>query len=170
MDYKYCPKCEGFLKKVFLLEEGHKRLKCQKCGFVFYLNSKPTASTLIIKDSQILLGKRIISPSKGDWDVIGGFLEPGEHPEDGARREAMEETGLEIEILNLLVIVMDKYGNDKEPTLNICYTARIKGGKLRPSDDIGELHWFDVKRLPKNIAFKNGRKMLEVWRKKLSQK
>ena len=169
MKYKYCVECGGKLKKSFLSEESHTRLKCAKCNFVFYLNSKPTASALIVDGNKVLLGKRSIEPAKGDWDVIGGFLEPGEHPEDGARREAKEEAGTEIEIKELLGIFMDVYGTDKEPTLNICYLVGLKPDeKLIPGDDIEELRWFSADNLPQNLAFDNGRRMLEAWVKKLN--
>lgn len=125
MNY-YCLKCGGCLKETFLKEEKHQRLKCQKCGFVFYQNSKPTSSALIMSGGKVLLGKRKINPAKGAWDIPGGFLELGEHPEDGLRREIREELGVEIKIKKLLGIFMDTYGKEGYATLNICYVVEIK--------------------------------------------
>jgi 8-oxo-dGTP diphosphatase len=169
MKYNYCVKCGGKLREIFLSEENHTRLKCSECGFVFYLNSKPTGSALIVEGDKVLLGKRKIEPAKGDWDVIGGFLEPGEHPEDGTRREAKEEIGIDVEIKELLGIFMDVYGVDQEPTLNICYLVGLKSRKkLIPGDGIEELRWFSADKLPKNLAFENGRKMLGAWIRRLN--
>ena len=156
--YKFCPKCGD---KLSSKKEGkHRRLQCSDCDFIFYQNSKPTSSALILDGNKVLLGKRKINPSKGRWDVIGGFLEPGEHPEEGLQREVLEETGLKVEVSDMIGFFMDVY-DGAYPTLNICYTARVISGRLKPGSDIEELRWFEIAKLPKNIAFKNGKDMLK---------
>lgn len=165
MKYNYCPKCGGDLKEAFVNEEKQPGLKCQKCGFVFYQNSKPTSSALIFDGRRVLLGKRKIDPAKGAWDIPGGFLELGEHPETGLRREIKEELGVEIKIKNLLGIFMDTYGGEGDATLNICYIAEIEHGEPVASDDVEELKWFDLNKLPENLAFKNNREMLNAFKK-----
>jgi len=50
----------------------------------------------VVKGGRLLLVKRGVEPYKGCWDIPGGFLEAGEHPEDGAVREGQEETGLKL--------------------------------------------------------------------------
>ncbi|MCU0678884.1 MAG: NUDIX domain-containing protein [Planctomycetes bacterium] len=164
--YDFCPKCGGSLelKETF----GHNWLVCRACAFVFYQNSKPTVSTLIMKGDKLLLGKRSIEPSRGEWDVIGGFLEPGEHPIDGAKREAQEETGLKIEIGEMIGFYMDVYER-KYPTLNICFLATASGGHLRPGDDIAELKWFVLDAIPKRLAFKNGDKMVADLKRRINK-
>ena len=166
MNYKFCPKCGASLIRV--MEHEYSRLQCSSCKFVFYQNSKPTASALIIDEDKVLLGRRNIEPSKGMWDIPGGFLEPGEHPEDGMRREIMEETGLQVKIVDMLGFIMDDYGEDKQPTLNICYIVKKASETERPGDDLEELKWFKISELPEEIAFKNGHEMLEKLREYLS--
>lgn len=51
---------------------------------------------IIIKDSKILMGKRINSHGHNTWNFPGGHLEFGESPEQCAIRETLEETGLSI--------------------------------------------------------------------------
>lgn len=164
MIYSFCPKCGGRLEDRYLSQEGRNRLVCASCGFIFYQNAKPTASSIIERGGKILLGQRAAEPSKGMWDVIGGFLEPDEHPEVGAKREASEETGLEVEVVSLLGIFMDTYFNFY--TLNICYIVRIVSGIEQPGDDIAKLKWFDADSLPEDIAFKNGKDMINAWLEK----
>jgi len=159
MQYSYCPKCGAKYGE----QNKPNQFACRQCGFVFYVNSKPTASTLIIKDSKVLLGKRVIEPAKGMWDVIGGFLDLGELPEDGAKREAKEETGLDVKIESLVGFFVDTYGDTGDVTLNIYYTASVVGGEMRAQDDVEELRWFTIDEIPKEIAFKNSRDMLDVW-------
>lgn len=146
------------------------RLECSACQFIFYQNSKPTASALIIDNGKVLLGKRKINPSKGKWDIIGGFLEEGEHPENGMKREVREESGLEVEVVDRLDFIMDTYGVERESTLNITYIAKAKGGKMEPGDDISELRWFRIGEYPQNIAFRNGEKMLRDLKKWYSKR
>ena len=157
--YEYCPKCGAKYQS-----QTSQNLTCSNCNYVFYQNSKPTASTLIINENnEVLLGKRAIDPSKGMWDVIGGFLNNGESPESGAIREAKEEAGVVVEIEKFIGIFMDTYGDSDYFTLNICYTAKIIDGELKAGDDIDELKWFSANELPDQIAYANGKKMLDAW-------
>lgn len=159
MRYLFCPNCG-----VRYAEKEKAIFYCFSCEKTLWLNSKPTASTIIVDGKKILLGKREYEPSKGKWDVIGGFLQYREHSEAGAKREAKEETGLDIKLVDFLGVFMDEYGEDKEATLNICYVAVVIGGTESPSDDIAELQWFDQSEIPENLAFENGRQMIEAWK------
>jgi 8-oxo-dGTP diphosphatase len=115
---------------------------------------------------KVLLGKRSIEPFKGTWDLPGGFLEDGEHPEDGLKRETLEETGFSVEPVEVLGFFMDKYVYDSpDTTLNIAFIARITGGKAKANDDIDELGWFSLAKLPENLSFKNTHDMLESLKK-----
>jgi ADP-ribose pyrophosphatase YjhB (NUDIX family) len=167
MQYKHCPNCG----KAYENSQKKSHPECHNCGHIFWQNSKPTASVLILNEKpQVLLGKRAKNPGKGKWDIIGGFLELGEHPEVGAAREAKEEAGAEITITGMVGIFMDNYELDDYATLNVCYTAKLTGGELKPGDDIAELKWFDVEALPEDIAFQNGQDMLDAWIKQIAKK
>jgi 8-oxo-dGTP diphosphatase len=104
----------------------------------------------------------------GRWDIPGGFLEEGEHPLDGIRRELREETGLEVEPVDFLGVWMDRYGGDStaEATLNLYWTARVLGGEPRAADDVSELRWFarDELPAPDELAFENVPLVLSAWR------
>ena len=150
--WHYCPRCRNELD----CSQG--KVECSECGFVAYASSKPTASALCIDEAErVLLARRAVEPNRGAWDAPGGFLEEGEHPLDGLRRELREETGLEIAPLELLGIWMDRYGGDStaESTLNLFWTARVVGGEPRPADDVSELRWFGQDELPRRdeVAF-----------------
>ena len=116
----------------------------------------------------MLLARRAHEPFKGRWDILGGFLEEGEHPLDGVRRELREETGLEIEPLDFLGIWMDRYGGDStaEATMNLYWTARALRGEARPADDVDDLRWFTPDELPSpaELAFENVPLVLAAWR------
>ena len=71
---------------------------CPECGRSWYRNSAPTVGAAIVQNGQALVTVRGIEPEKGKIDVPGGFLEVGEHPVDGLKREAREELGVEVEV------------------------------------------------------------------------
>lgn len=100
-----------------------------------------------------MLARRGEEPHKGEIDAIGGFLEDGEHPEDGIRREALEETNLVIEPIELLDIIVDKYSIGDHHTLNIYYIGEIKSGEMMASDDVKSLEWVNITDLPLQEGF-----------------
>ena len=56
---------------------------------------------LLLRDEKLLLGQRLGAHGAGTWAPPGGYLEFGESPEDCARREVLEETGLTLEHFRL---------------------------------------------------------------------
>jgi len=150
MKYKYCPYCAGKLK-------SHKEyFACVGCGNKIYINSKPAAGIVIIENGKFLITKRAIDPMKGHYDVIGGFLQKGEHPTKGAIREAKEETGADVRIIKQLGIYIDRdyvYQGEKIHIMIVLYLAEILKGKMKPKDDAASLHWFPIGKPPKKLAF-----------------
>ncbi|MBI5879439.1 MAG: NUDIX domain-containing protein [Chloroflexi bacterium] len=135
------------------------------CGRVTYRNAKPCAGVLLEDAGRLLLVQRATEPFRGDWDIPGGFLHEWEHPAAGALREALEETGLHVELTALLGIFIDSYGAAGYNTLNIYYRARVAGGTLRPADDAARAEWFAADGLPANIAFPDHEQyVLALWR------
>jgi 8-oxo-dGTP diphosphatase len=160
--WRLCPRCGAELGG------DAARLACDACGFIVYASSKPTAGALCVDNGRVLLARRAHPPFEGFWDIPGGFLDEGEDPLDGLRRELREETGLEVEPQCFLGIWMDRYGGDStaEATLNLYWTARVVGGDAAPADDVSELRWFSRDELPApdELAFENVPLVLAVWR------
>jgi ADP-ribose pyrophosphatase YjhB (NUDIX family) len=161
-DWTYCPRCRAELAG------DSARLECPSCGFVVYASSKPTASALCVDDGRLMLTRRAFEPFKGRWDLPGGFLDEGEHPLEGVKRELREETGLEIEPDRFFGIWIDRYGGDSTAatTLNLYWTARVVAGEPVPADDVTEIGWFAPQELPpdEELAFANVREVLRAWR------
>jgi ADP-ribose pyrophosphatase YjhB (NUDIX family) len=161
--WRWCPRCRAALKA------GPGSAHCPTCGFAAYANSAPTASALVFDDrGRVLLARRAHDPYRGLWDIPGGFLEEGEHPEDALRRELREETGLEIEPTEYLGVWMDSYGDGPGAvaTLNLVWWARVVAGEPRPADDVSELGWFGRDELPPRdeLAFEVVAAVLDAWR------
>ena len=134
-----------------------------------YAGSQPTASAVVRDDAgRILLARRAGEPEAGKWDLPGGFLDEGEHPLDGLHRELREETGLEIEPLELVAIELDVYGDGPEApaTLNLYWTARPVAGEPEAADDVSELRWFAPEELPGDaeLAFRGNARVLARFR------
>lgn len=165
--YRFCPDCGAELEtRRIPAPDGPERRVCSACGFIQWGNSKPTSAGIVIgPDGRLLLGRRAIEPYRGWWDVPGGFLEAGEHPEDGVRRELREETGLEVVVVRLVGVYMDTYATTGDDTLNFYYLCRSDGAQAgKAEDDIETLAWFSPEALPEQIAFPSAQAALRDWR------
>jgi len=82
-------------------------LVCERCAWRWYANPKPAAAVLLERqddgaaEPSVLLLRRAVEPGLGAWDLPAGYLDPGESFEMGARRETLEEAGVEVELLAL---------------------------------------------------------------------
>ena len=100
---------------------------------------------LIQDDDRYLLIKRAAEPDAGLWSVPGGMVELGESATEAAKREVLEETGLEVEIVEVLGVV-DKIvegagGRIKFHFVIVDYLARPMGGSLKASSDALDARW-----------------------------
>jgi ADP-ribose pyrophosphatase YjhB (NUDIX family) len=100
-------------------------LVCDRCGWRWFANPLPAAGTLVERfaadgEPSALVLQRAIEPGIGAWDLPAGYLDPGESPEEGARRETLEEAGLAVELVRLLGVYTSRAGN----AVSCIYLAR----------------------------------------------
>lgn len=112
----------------------------------------PSAVALIWDDQGRLLLMR--NKDTGQWQTVGGGLDPDEAPEDAAEREALEEVGVEVELTALRGVVGGKgfrilYPNQDEVSyVAIVYDAKVIGGEVKPDDEeASEAKWFSKSEL-----------------------
>ncbi|MGS0756789.1 NUDIX domain-containing protein [Roseateles sp. GG27B] len=104
--YRFCPTCATELAWLTLEEDGgpKARLRCPACQFTHWNNPTPVLAAVIEcvdRGGQVLLARNAAWQGRF-FGLITGFMEAGETPEDGIRREVMEETSLQVEKLTLL--------------------------------------------------------------------
>jgi len=106
----------------------------------------------IIHDgARIVVIRRDREPAKGRWTFPGGGIELGETVRDALRREALEETGLEVEAGQLAAIVdrilPDNAGRIQYHYVILDFLARPVAGVLRPGDDASDVRWVGLSEL-----------------------
>lgn len=126
------------------------RAVCDTCGFIAYDNPKIVVGAVVRSGERILMCRRDINPSRGLWTLPAGYLEHGETPEEGARREAFEEATAEIEIDGLLAV----YTVRRLGQVQLIYRARLVGEAFAPGPESQAVALFREDAIPQDaIAF-----------------
>ncbi|CAI2935548.1 NUDIX hydrolase [Aminobacter niigataensis] len=112
----------------------------------------PAVSVAVLRDRSIMLVRRGRAPSKGLYAFPGGRVESGETLEDAARRELMEETGIEVgTLVPLREILIDSRAEGASVYLLTVFGARHVRSEPVAADDADEAAFFslaEIERLP----------------------
>lgn len=106
---------------------------------------------VIIGSPGVVLIKRGKPPRAGSWSLPGGAQKTGETVAQGLAREAREETGLDVEVLQMIDVV-DSINKDASGDIKYHYTlvdalARVTGGDLAAGSDASDAGWFQKSEL-----------------------
>jgi ADP-ribose pyrophosphatase YjhB (NUDIX family) len=128
-------------------------LRCPQRGTVVkeYRNPFPTADIIIEHEGGIVLILRRNEPRQ--WAIPGGFCDYGESLEAAAVREAREETGLDVELIEQFHTYSDPRRDPRQHNITTVYIARAIGGTLRAQDDAQDIGIFSEDNLPPQLAF-----------------
>lgn len=105
-------------------------------------------------DRPIILIERHFKPL--GWAIPGGFMDYGEPAELTAKREALEEIGLDIELVDLLGVYSDPARDERQHTLSLVYIATATG-LPKAGDDAKACKIVNIWELPKNLCFDHDR-------------
>ena len=114
----------------------------------------------MVHNGNVLLVRRGREPLKGKWSIPGGLVEVGEKLETAVQREIKEETGVEVEPLQMIGI-FERIERDPKPAVGrrdrrvryhyviVDYVCRLRGSRardsklprLQPNSDITEAEW-----------------------------
>jgi 8-oxo-dGTP diphosphatase len=106
----------------------------------------------VVRDERgrVLLLRHTLRPGAG-WGIPGGFLAPGEHPEEAVRREMREETGLELESVELAFARTLPHVRQVEIIFR-CAMPSAALERRTPSFEIDRAAWFDLGALPDGLS------------------
>lgn len=158
--HRFCPNCATELEHRDF--EGHLKLACPSCSYVFWNNPIVVGVALIPSEdgNSIVLVKRGVEPKMDMYCLPGGFGEPNEHPAQTAARESAEESNLDVEIDRLLAVHAAPGGNQ----VLVFYLAKPSPKQPSPGSDAREAKFFRLDELPDNIAFSTHAAVIKAWR------
>ena len=132
-------------------------LRCPACGQAVtrYRNPFPTVDIIIELVREKGPGPVVLIRRKNPplgWAIPGGFVDYGESVEAAARREAREETGLEVDLTALIGVYSRPDRDPRFHTQTTVFAARAKG-EPTAGDDAAEAGVFGLDGLPGKICF-----------------
>jgi len=165
-NYRFCPCCGGPLE--VRLRRDTERLICRDCRRALYLNPAVGVAVVIRRGGEILWGRRAADPYRDAWCIPCGYVEWGEDVRRAAAREFLEETGLEVEV-GEVVAVHSNFHNPAQLTVGVWFAGKVVGGALRAGDDLAEVRFFPLDRLPQPLAFPTDLLVMEALRQGKAQ-
>ena len=103
------------------------------------------AKVVIIERGKVLMVKAGRGITKGYWNLPGGFIGYGEHPEESARREVLEELGIRVKLKKVLGIYSQIFPQTGGYMISFVYLGQRLSKKLKPHpEEIEEVRWFSL--------------------------
>lgn len=137
MRLKYCPECGAPLGSRILGDEGSVPY-CESCGRPYFDMFSSCVITLVVNEysEALLLRQGYISDKY--YNLVSGYISPGESAEDAAEREVLEETGVRINSLDFA----GTYWFAKKDMLMIGFIARADKSDIMPSGEVDSAGWY----------------------------
>jgi NADH pyrophosphatase NudC (nudix superfamily) len=141
MPFTFCPNCATELALIEAEEDGgpKSRLRCPACGYTHWNNPTPVLAAIIEctdREGRVLLARNAAWRGRM-FALITGFMEAGETPEEGVKREVAEETALAVQALDLVGV----YDFQRMNQVIIAYHAQASG-EIRLSPELAEYKLF----------------------------
>ena len=162
MPFTFCPRC-GHELELREKDDGRLRPTCPNCKYTHYANPA-LAVGVVVTDEQnrVCLILRGEEPRKGYWGLPAGFMEGDETAEQGAVRECLEETGLEVELDGLHAVYSYQHANRHTSGLLILYRGQIIGGTPTAGTDTTDVKFFALDEITLDmLAFETHRSAIE---------
>ena len=122
---RFCGKCGAAMSPH--ANPAERAMVCPECGYTAYPAIAPSVIVLVTNGDKILL-QRNTHYSGVKWSLAAGFVEPGETLEDAIRREAKEESGIDLKDI--------RYASSQAwpfpSTIMVGFRAEYAGGELHP--------------------------------------
>ncbi|MGI0028627.1 MAG: NUDIX domain-containing protein [Nitrososphaera sp.] len=119
-----------------------------------YRNPVPTVDVIIQRESKVLMIRRKRDPFKGLLALPGGFVNEGETIEEAVKREALEETSLQVEPIEILGVYSDPDRDPRKHVLSVVFVGMMVGGSHRAADDAEVVEWVELDQIDsREVAF-----------------
>lgn len=157
---RYCMHCGQRLSTATPEGDTKRRLVCLDCGFVHYINPRPVAGVIPVRDDgHLLLVRRAIEPRIGSWVFPGGFMDVGETAEEAGARETREEACLVVDELSLVGVY-----TRVEPGVVVIVYEGIARSDGACGEETSEVRWFAPDAIPwDELAFDSTTAALRDW-------
>lgn len=100
---------------------------------------------VVISDGRTLLIKRGHPPLQGEWSIPGGTLELGETLLEGVERELLEETAIQVRVIDLIEVFervfRDDAGRAQYHFVILDYLCEAISGEARAGSDVTDVAW-----------------------------
>lgn len=140
-ELRFCPSCATGLQWLVQEEDGgpKSRLRCPACGWTHWNNPTPVLAAVIEladREGRLLLARNAAWPPRL-FGLVAGFMEAGEAPQDGLRREVLEETALQAQSVELIGV----YDFQRMNQVILAYHV-VASGEIRLSPELAEYRLF----------------------------
>jgi ADP-ribose pyrophosphatase YjhB (NUDIX family) len=139
---------------------SHENVSYEDCSMKREYPESPLVGVgaVVVDDNRVLLIRRGQPPLLGEWSLPGGVLECGETLREAVAREAREETGLLVEMGEMLGVyervIRDDVKRVRYHYVLIDFLCRAVGGDLKAGSDAADVRWFTREELPAlNLAY-----------------
>ena len=159
---QYCSRCAAPLVVRLVETEDRPRLVCDR-GHILYVNPKVVVGVIPERRGRVLLLRRAIEPRYGSWTFPGGFMEIDETLEECAAREAHEETGVHVRVLDLIG-VYSRPGSPGPGIVSIVFHGEVATGRAKAGREALETRWFHPADIPwDHLAYETTGWALSAW-------
>ena len=120
---------------------------------------KAGVAGVILRGNRIVLVRRKYGADRGKWCIPCGNVEVGEDIRTAVKREIKEETGLDVEVGDVLDALSTHHSSERS-VVGVYFLVEEKGGDLIAGDDAAEVGLFPLEQPPADMAFEADRKII----------
>jgi len=158
---KFCPLCGGVMELRTVMPDNKRLKTCTQCGFVHFPQPKLAAGCLVVDAGRALLLRRGNQPRRGKWTFPGGYVDFGETVGTAARRETLEEVGMQVMLGDVLGVYADP--NHPGPAIAV-FLAEPGDEPPRRTEEAHQVKYFAPDEIPwQDIAFHTTETALRDW-------